>query len=119
MENIKYINFIKEDEKYRKHNKSPTHKLVVVYDNGDKQYIGAGWYSETKGFGSIQLADGVEFSIPPDFKVYPAKKLSPEEQAEKDRKAQARADKKAQEEAEFNQAVDYGDANVDINSIPF
>lgn len=36
MENIKYINFTKEDEKYRKHNKSFIHKLVVVYDNGDK-----------------------------------------------------------------------------------
>lgn len=118
MENIKYINFIKEDEKYRKKDRSPTHKIVIVYENGDKQYIGAGWYSETKGFGSIQLQEGVSFNIPADFKRYEAKKLTPEEQAEKDRKAEARRLKKEEDDKALAEALDYGEG-INPDDIPF
>ena len=115
---IKYINFVKENEKYRKHDKSPTHKLVVVHDDGSKQYVGAGWYSETKGFGSLQLQEGVSFSIPDDFKKYEAKKLTPEEQADKEIKAKAKADKKTEQDTRLAETLDYGDI-INPDDIPF
>jgi len=106
---IKYINLVKEKEEYRKNQNSPTHKIVVVHTNGDKQYIGAVWYSDTKGFGSISLSEGVTFNIPDTIKVYKPK-VQPAETQQSE----------VQQNSAINEpAYEYPQEDINPDDIPF
>lgn len=103
---IKYINIYKEESP--KTDKHPTHKIVVVHENGDKQYIGSCWYSDDKGRGSIKFSDGVELQISDEIKSYPAKKDD----------SKPSAPKTERHRVDNLDMIDYGDA-IKPEDIPF